>query len=357
MYTISHNELNELPPGLTFIKLNRITEMERDSFAMLPAGLLHLKLRESFDSRAVQYLPRSLESLCLQFTIDFNETTIAELPRSLTMLKVNRRYTMASTRCGPNLPPLLKYLRLPLTHDHRFITQLPSSITTLELNSSVITTNHFKYLPKTITRLKLSYLTCTNVDKIRFPPQLYEFIIEKCKTRHNVPWIHKLPPTLGLFDFDKDMFEKDAPVNTLPQYLKTLILGGSRLVNDGLEYLPSGITKLELKLHSSMTNECARYLPSHLVYLILPKNNILTDACVLYLPRTLTWLDLSSNPNLTDQCALALPPGLSHFMAFDSKFTHDGIDLFPKSLVYLSINLPRRNIDRMFKSLHQRLYK
>lgn len=299
--------LRQLPPNLTEIEHYDDAIATEEEFALLPPRLTfcHQLLPPLITKDIAMRLPKSITSFMGEVALDaipylnpkLSELTIAPLsndPSTFESLGTDRIAIELKTLVLPNLD------RIPFS-------AIPSSLTSLELLSDVLTTEEIKSLPKSLLILKMGNSDASAMveDWKYLPENLQEL---SCCIRSNLPSVSSMH---------------------LPRNMTSLILRRCKTITqDWFEGLPQTLKKLRITLHSFANSFQGNVIwPRDLVILALTVENYELNT------QTMSRL-LKSLPRIMDFLTIIWYP------------LHQTFSISPEDLAYLpkrlkSVRLPK----------------
>jgi len=183
-----------------------------------------------------------------------------------------------------------------------------SQLTSVDLlGDTVISNKDLSNLPRSLTTLDLNGAQITDAG------------------------IKDLPRSLISLDL-RDTQITDAGIKDLPRSLTTLDLNGARITDAGIKDLPRSLTTLDLN-GAQITDAEIKDLPRSLTALSLAYTQV-TDAGIFDLPSTLTSLDLVGDHRFTDAGIKNLPSSLTSLDLYGTKVTEAGIQSLPPRIKF-----------------------
>lgn len=303
------NTICDTPQPRTMYDMNLSTNLTlRDEhLALLPRTLVSLDLacNRQITANCIAYLPLTLQRLTLA-----KHSVVSELAESFMSLignsETSRNFYKIIQGDALVLPKwVLAELSLA---GMRAISNL--NVKSFEVtNAAQFSDAHLKFLPRSIVHLHFDSLSGTSItdEGIKLLPQnLQSLTLPSLLLSSNTA--KYLPQSLTILRLpNTSQFTSEYE---LPPNLTTLSIGNSSLFSNFAK-LPRSITELNLGQAPNFTDNDVPKLPENLASLTISENNALTSKSIAHLPRTLTFLRISGNTNF----GIALkddewPPGL-----------------------------------------------
>ena len=335
--------------NLTLKCLSHLNQFEASRMSILYAP--HLT------DEHVALLPKSLTFLELGNSNSITNIGISLLPPNLKTLIVSS--CLLSFESAKSFPSTLTELVLPKTTQLLSDLPLPPHLTSLTLGDTSLYSDML-CLPRGITKLDLGRnLNLCDADIAKLPRFLVWFSLQDnhLLTSQSIPF---LPSTLqhlritGNAKFGEVIISSGSGENVCwPKGLLSLELPDNTSLSGGLslQYLPPGLTRLQLLANQNISNEWVPQLPRTLTLMEISEEPLLTEACLPFLPptlltlnvvipstyvkelpRRLTALNVERCHTLVDNCLSDLPVGLLFLKISCGRITDSGILFLPQQL-------------------------
>jgi hypothetical protein len=243
------------------------------------------------------------------------------------------------------------------------LSELPSSILKLTLDITNLNDNDIKRLRS----LSLKKLIIVNYNKITkkglsyFSSNLTKLELDWCQTITFAQLNNNASKLTGLkfnkignifnyegitlfknltkFDINNNVYIIDKDVKGLPSTLTKLNLSGGKISNEGLKFLSTNITDLDLSSCEKLDdNGFVLFKNYKLIKLNLSDIKSITDVTLYNLPSTLTELDLTGCVNITDEGLKYLFTNLTNLYLYYGSSNKGKCNFIPSSITKLDIS-------------------
>lgn len=338
-----------------------------EALSLLPPRLTELYVCSVLPSSSWNYLPVSLTKLSFSAS-KYDETAAAKLittnsdvyearifpwgslPRSITFLQMFPRDhifidTPVELSSNQAFPPSLKTLNAPRFHlSPTAVKQLPGSLTRMSFEN--LCEHVCRHLPSSLTEL-ISQATLMSPNLTKLLPRS----LTSLQAGYCLPALRWFDYTSGAPlksvtehpDFSEHTLHSNFAARDLPPNITHLVLRNFTGLEISCSRQISRLEHLDLPSATDFTESSLHHLDYHITYLNLPKSGKITGRCFPSLPKYLTWINLNSSYSIEDSDIQHLPRALKE-VHIDSAtlLTDDCIQHFPAQLAILSIKRNNR---------------
>jgi len=344
-----------LPRSMTSVTLPRLgfsIAKSPDIVSQLPRTLTELSIQAHLPSSAWKYLPPSLQKLSFyadeppqypekRGLVTYDPCPLETLPRSITHLETSAHkptlwYPPSDISLPTYFPPRLTTLNIAMNHlspegakllpssilslhlanlCEQICKHLPKGLTSLKARSVLVGPNLIKLLPKSLTRLRMTYPlqddlwidynTGINLKRVSKRPE-YPAHQEYCRSEN---WGSDIfPPNLIRLVFHWHCYgvgDSFLEKQKLPNLLELKLDKTCHITNRYIPHLNPHLVSLVIG-SPSITGECFRHLPRSLTHLKLETSSI-QDSDIQHLPRGLKTLYMDDANDLTSCCVADFP--------------------------------------------------